>query len=225
VPAVSAAAPTSHSKLTSAKDRLRELSNASQRVPPFQRERVQAENGNSLVPGGPPAPADYPDEVAWPHADIPPGSNYSAKEWAAAKTDALGVPCAVIELQNSVKSLLLQFPLAAPLSARRSKSVVYQGGKAVVCDAPADPGINVFGLNLASTFGDCLFVTQTAWPAFPGAAEAKFVNNDITLRVIRPRADYTDLERMWRVGARWTSSAEVDADGPGDEPGADSPAP
>lgn len=214
-------------KAPTAQDRLRALNGAAKTVPPFQRARVQAEAGGPLVPGGPPAPARFPDEAAWPHMEIPPGSNYTAEEWAAARADAHGIACAAIELQNSVKSVLLQIPLAST-NEGRAKSVIYRDGKAVVQDAVAAgaaPG-NPFSSTLAMCFSDCLLVTETSWPAFPGAAEAKFVNNGITLRVIRPRADYTDPGRMWRVGARLTGrSAESHEEVSEDRQNGGSPSP
>lgn len=190
----------------SAAERLRQSSLSSQRLAPFQRARVLSDEAHPLTQGGPGAPLGYPGVDLWPCDDIPPGSRYTQAQWQAARQDDAGRQFAVVELQTSQSTCLIQIPIAP--AAPPQTVVVHKDGKPVVTTvrAAAPESGNPLAHWMSALFSDCLLAAETSWPEFPGAAEQKFVHNASTFRVIRPRADYIDPARMWRAGAQWTGS-------------------
>lgn len=203
----------------SAQERLRAISDASKEIPPYLRESVQQHSSRSLIEGGPAAPDGYPDSQAWPDNNRPPGSRYSSEDWERARCDESGRRYAVLEMQSSKESMLVQIPLVLQSSeqTRARKRVVYKDGQPVVIEAAFEENIQPSDSSLAPliamAFSDCLLVTEDSWPQFKDAAEAKLVYNGIQMRVIRPRADYLDLERAWRVGSSLISFVEPPSHG------------
>lgn len=185
---------------------------------PKRLERREDERrGAPLVPGGPALPVDYPDAAQWPDDDRPPGSRYSAEQWALAAKgqgaeEALDAQrpdaYAVIEVLGAAGSVLMRIP-----RVQRIKTYERQGGQIVeksvnrlasgVDEAPSESAL-FFG----QVFDRCLIVMPDAHPAFPGAVEGKrHRHGHHDFWVIRPRAHYLDaqsLQSFW-CGARWSS--------------------
>jgi hypothetical protein len=94
-----------------------------------------------------------------------------------------------------------------PTSAKQQKRVIYKNGQARVTEAPeTTDSATAYSILLGQIFGGCLLVTEDAWPRFAQAAEAKITHNGKALRVIRPRVDYLEPDRAWRVGAQWAEA-------------------
>lgn len=184
----------------STSERLRQVSIRATKIPPLQLESKGSSATRRLVPDGPAAPAGYPEVEEWPDEHIPPGSHYSKEAWSEARTDEQGNMFDVMEIQGSQKSMLIQIHKPQVIVSRKIAD-----GKLINCYEDVYPeGIKPNGLNkiMRQIYSDCLLVALDSFPSFPAAAEAKFVNNGVEFRVIRPRVDYTDINRFYRVGAK-----------------------
>ena len=184
----------------SAADRLRQSAERAQKIPPLQLESRGSKETKALIEGGAPAPARYPGADEWPSDTLPPGSQYSGEEWQAARSDADGNRFAVIEIQTGDQAWLLQVILPTEVVTRK----IVKGVMESQCERSYPPGVKEPGIcSLVSQFySDCIWVTTDAFPKFPGAAEGgKCIQNGVTYRVIRPRVDYTDPSRAFRVDA------------------------
>ena len=186
----------------SATERLRQASERMAKLPPMQRESKGSTERRPLVERGAGAPVAYPSEDVWPSNTIPPGSNYTEAEWKAARHGDGNQCFEVIEIQSAQKSMLIQLVVPELVSTRKVvNGVMVTQAHEAVSDAVEQAGINSL---LRQIYSDCLLVSSDSYPTFFGATEADFTLNSARYRVIRPRADYIDPGRSYRVGAKLT---------------------
>lgn len=187
-----------------ASERLQAVAERVSKLPPLQRESKSGAERVNLVEGGPGAPKGYPSVDAWPSDCIPPGSHYGPAEWEAAREGVDGQLYEVIELQSPDRSRLLQ--LCKPKQVLLQTVVNGMLVNSYEDQWPDSPENQKFstGLNhcLRMLYSDCLLVTKDSFPDFPSATEADFTYDLLVCRVIRPRRDYLDETRAFRVGAR-----------------------
>lgn len=164
--------------------------------PPQDGERERA-SAVALVEGGAPAPDGYPGADAWASNRIAPGSRYSEEEWIAARSDTVGNDYDVFEMQSPFNSWLVQ--LIKPVGTPRINE---HGGVATELQYSPDVREPVLCSLIAQVFSDCILVSQKVAPAFPGAIEGAFDLGGATYRVIRPRIDYLEPSRAFRVNAK-----------------------
>lgn len=198
-PSVAGVVPPSAIKPLSPTERLRLVTQRVALLPPLQRESKASSERVPLVLGAVGAPKAYPNEAQWPSQIIPPGSHYSEEEWQVARVDVSGQTFEVIEIQSAQKSFLMQLAIPERVTTQQIKGNVLVAKTQEVCDLLVDqPGINSL---LRQIYSDCLLVSNDSFPSFPGATEADFILNSARFRVIRPRQDYLDAARSYRVGA------------------------
>lgn len=182
-----------------ASERLRMVAERVAKLPPLQRESKGSTERVPLVEGAVGAPKLYPSESMWPSHVIPPGSRYSAVEWQAAREDASRNRFEVVEIQSAKKCFLLQIAIPEQVT---SGALVAGKWVTTTCDVE-DANVKLAGVNslMRQFYSNCLLVSMDSFPEFPGAVEADFINNSVRFRVIRPRTDYLDSNRAYRVGA------------------------
>jgi hypothetical protein len=182
--------------------RLRAVAERGAKLPPLQLESRGPKSKKQLVEGGALAPEGYPDESEWPSNITPPGSHYSEADWAAARTNANGVACEVMEFQVPDKSWLMQIPKPV----ERVLTVPVKGVNTKIIDRDYPDGLNAMGDMMQQFFPDCIWVAEAAFPTFPGATEAKCMRGEVAFHVIRSRVDYTEPARFYRVGTKMNMS-------------------
>lgn len=172
-------------------------------------DKLEYEIGRPLVDEGPRVPRNYPAADVWPSDAIPPGSRYSAAEWAAARTDEQGRAYGVVEMQTGTSSWLAQYLKPEIVETRRVVN-----GKVVEATErkyPADfqePGMCEM---LGQLFDGCIWLSPRAVNTFPGSAEASVTLTDLPYAVVRSRLDYTDPDRYFKVGTTVTFKFDLDA--------------
>ena len=57
---------------------------------------------------------------------------------------------------------------------------------------------------VAQMFSDCIWVSNKALPDFPSAREGQCDLGGVPYQIIRPRADYLEPDRAYRVNAKIT---------------------
>lgn len=189
-------------KPLSATERLRMVSERVAKLPPMQRESKANVERIPLIEGAVGAPRSYPGEDLWPSQTIPPGSNYTEVEWEIARGGGGKEQFDVIEVQSSQRSFLMQLAIPELIITRQMVNGVMVTQTQEVPDVSDAlvkyPAINAL---LRQVYSNCLLVASDSFPMFVGATEADFILNFARYRVIRPRLDYLDPERAFRVGA------------------------
>jgi hypothetical protein len=208
-PQVSSTSDTKQPAALTPEERLRAIAARGSKLPPLQLESRGSKSKKRLVEGGALAPEGYPDEAAWPSNITPPGSHYSEADWAAARTNANGVACEVMEFQVPDKSWLM----AIPKPIERVVTVSAKGVNTKHIERDYPDGLNAMGDFMQQFFPDCIWVAAAAFPTFPGATEVKCMRGEVAFHVIRSRVDYTDPARFFRVGVTMNMTlAVVDAE-------------
>lgn len=202
----------------SAIERLRELSRV---MAPKRLERREDDRlGEPLVGGGPRPPLNYPSAEHWPDDRRPPGSRYSAQEWAQAAAGSEGASdsastleqkeaeYAVVEVLGAHGSVLMRLPRAFRFKhyERQGKHVVERDS--VRYTAGADPQRDAAGILFGQAFDGCMIVLPDARPDFPGAIEPrKHRHGKHEFWVIRPRHHYLDAmsNESFFCNARWVA--------------------
>jgi hypothetical protein len=156
-------------------------------------------------------PVGYPKPAAWPHDDLPAGSNYRSDEWAAARQADPLMPNGhiVVEVQvgNPIRCALLQIPRVAPKELEPGASapggLVVVNGK-VVQSTPAG-GMDDL---LADALADTIIVSRKSAvdPRWRGAVEGgvEQLRGGVSsyFRIIRPRAHFADPEKALYINAK-----------------------
>ena len=148
------------------------------------------------------APVGYPDVQAWPSNAIAPGSKYSEDEWNAARTNEVGKACDVLEMQSPYNSWLVSFIKPEEII----KKTIEFGKSKTTTEAVYPPEVKLPGLMglVAQMFSDCIWVSNKALPDFPSAREGQCDLGGVPYQIIRPRADYLEPDRAYRVNAKIT---------------------
>lgn len=190
----------------SLEDRIAQVKGHANSLPPTMQEHDSIERTKPLIDGGVPAPEKYPSPQDWPDNAIPPGSNFSQADWQAARIDEKGMQWDVIEIQNDQTSWLNCLPkpslvMRQTIEAGKVKRTLVS----VYSSKVTDPEVVSM---LTQVFSDCLLVSKNSKPKFVGATEGQCIMGHTEYRVIRPRRDYLEPDRAFRVGAKISLSID-----------------
>jgi hypothetical protein len=187
----------------SPQDKLRATAARAAKLPPLQLAARTAVSTRTLVEGGPVVPQRYPNPDQWESDTIPPGSHYNADEWAAARIDSGGHACDVLEIQKKDRAYLVQMVRPQEVITK-----TVQGGQvhATTTKVMPDGVSSAFSaVYIGMLFSDCIWVTTDSYPQFPEAIESG-AHLAVGFKVIRPRTDYLDPARAYRVGAHFAAT-------------------
>lgn len=148
-------------------------------------------------------PEGYPTRETWPHDDIPAGSRYSKEEWDAARAMGANI---VIEAQydNPIRSSLLCIERKKQDSVDLAGQTRVIDGKVVKIEGASGGVDNIF----CEAFDGTALVSRTSpiaqefRGAGEGGVEVEHAGSVSWYRVIRPRAHYSDPEKMIFINAK-----------------------
>lgn len=156
-------------------------------------------------------PVGYPKPAAWPHDDLPAGSNYRSDEWAAARLADPSMPHGhiVVEVQvgNPIRCALLQIPRVAPKEYDLGQSA---GGVLKVVNGKVVQATPTGGMEdlVADALADTIIVSRKSPvdPRWRGAVEGGIeqLRGGVSsyFRIIRPRVHFADPEKALYINAK-----------------------